>query len=283
MRLGQLSRKLDIKPAEIREILKNDFQTEIENDLNARIDDEHAAAILAKFGKSNIESEAADIPQIEIKKVEEKPLEIFVEHQTETVEAVNQESAQHAEIKTQIETNMVSTEKLENESTESFKPLPVDPNAELIKAPKIKLEGLKVIGKIELKETVKEVIEGSSEDNNQGGTETSKKYKKSKETEALVDDEINSIYKDKKGIYHFSQTQRENRIKSIERIKRETLELRRKEKKVNHYKAISNLSETKMEKQKTKARQLKNEASKKKENKPVRKGIWGKFLNWLND
>jgi hypothetical protein len=51
MRLGQLSRKLDIKPTEIREFIRNEFKIEIDLDLNTRIEDSHADAITAKFEK----------------------------------------------------------------------------------------------------------------------------------------------------------------------------------------------------------------------------------------
>ncbi|MBK6525034.1 MAG: hypothetical protein IPG07_05425 [Crocinitomicaceae bacterium] len=148
----------------------------------------------------------------------------------------------------------------------AFIPLPVDPDAELIKVPKIKLEGLKVVGKIDLPkkkekevesvietpsseldsstaDIITETIEGSESSTVvEVKAETLKPQKKERQPKAAVlqnnDDEEYSIYKDKNGIYHFSQTQRENRKNSLERLKREKQEALRKAKKSQYYQQL---------------------------------------------
>jgi hypothetical protein len=325
MRLGQLSRKLDIKPTEIREFIRNEFKIEIDLDLNTRIEDSHADAITAKFEKKvePVVQIKKSITPVHIEEAEEKEFHSVAE----VIEAEKQEHAVHSpiEVPHYHEAHHPIQKEVEKESTtikekeiekivddpRAFIPLPVDPDAELIKVPKIKLEGLKVVGKIELpKKKEKEVeidavietpaAELDSETTNVitesvEGIETTpvvevkvealKPQKKERQLKPVVaqnnDDEEYSIYKDKNGVYHFSQTQRENRKNSLERLKREKQESLRKAKKSQYYQQLVE-TEKKVESPKVKAKKQAQKEIKKQPEKVVRKGVWGKFLNWLN-
>lgn len=269
MRLGQLSRKLDLKPTEIRELIRKEFNVEIDLDPNTRLEDAHADAIAAKY-QPTVEQAKEPLKQPETA-VETHPLHT-------PIEVPHYHEASH------------TTEPKEN--PDAFIPLPVDPTAELIKAPKIKLEGLKVVGKIDLPkpkeiatESITEETETvASEANGQAESHSPKSFKERRLKSAAQqnnDDEEYSIFKDKKGIYHFSQTQRENRKNSLERIKRQKQEELRKQKKVKHYQQLVE-SEKKVESPAKKAKKQASKEVRKKPEKPVRKGLWGKFLNWLN-
>ncbi len=323
MRLGQLSRKLDIKPTEIREFIRNEFKIEIDLDLNTRIEDSHADAITAKFEKkaepvvqikkssTPLNTEETEVQEFHsVAEVIEAEKEHHVVHSP--IEVPNYHEAHHAS-KKEVEQESIKNSEKEPEKIvddpRAFIPLPVDPDAELIKVPKIKLEGLKVVGKIDLpkkkEKEVETVIETPSSELDSStadiitetieGSESStvvevnaealKPQKKERQQKSVVvqnnDDDEYSIYKDKNGIYHFSQTQRENRKNSLERLKREKQEALRKSKKSQYYQQLVE-TEKKVESPKVKAKKQAQKESKKQPEKVVRKGVWGKFLNWLN-
>ncbi|MBK9191961.1 MAG: hypothetical protein IPM77_10845 [Crocinitomicaceae bacterium] len=142
MRLGQLSRKLDIKPSEIASFIKSEFNTDVDQDLNTRLEDAHVDALEKKYGSSII-SES---------------------HQSHTlhspIEVPHYHEATHEPV-------VVS-----EPEKDPFIPLPVDPDAELIKAPKIKLDGLKVVGKIELPEKKQKEADPVVNDNSESAEQT---------------------------------------------------------------------------------------------------------------
>jgi len=278
MRLGQLSRKLDLKPTEIRELIRKEFNVEIDMDLNTRIEDNYADALSKKYQSAKAE----DITTI-TRSRQEKPVEPVVEEVATPVDITPEPIVEEV---TETVTVAVPEESV-IENKDAFIPLPVDPDAELIKAPKIKLEGLKVVGKIDLPQP-KEIIpaqdaEEAPENTAEGTHETPKSFKERRLKNPPVlnnDDEEYSIFKDKKGIYHFSQTQRENRKNSLERVKREHQEQLRKKKKITHYQQIVQ-GEKKAESPAKKTQKQQQKETRKQPEKPLPKGLWGKFVNWL--
>lgn len=267
MRLGQLSRKLDVKPSEIVGFIREQYQIELDSDLNTRIEDSYVEAVSQKFGFiSPVVDSVPETPNVsESLPQQAEPVVAEIPVEEEIVPVTS-----HTESVEQIEND---PEKQDEKDT--FTPLPVDPDAELIKAPKIKLEGLKVVGKIDLPEP-------KAKEESDTPETASTKENRSKKVETSEEDEEYSIYKDKKGIYHFSQTQRDNRKSSLERIKREKQETQRKQSKVKHYQQLV-VSEKVPADQ---AKKMKKSAKKEKvaaQQKPERKGLWGKFMNWLND
>jgi hypothetical protein len=117
MRVGQLSRKLDISPSEIEEFLTS-VGLPPENGTNTKLSEDIVRRVVLKFRPEQIsevlEAAAAD-------------------DSTEQIQEAPQE---------------ISTESVTGAS-------PSDGPVEVIKAPKIDLPGLKVLGKIELPETPK--------------------------------------------------------------------------------------------------------------------------------
>ncbi len=132
MRLGQLARKLSLRPAQLVEFLaKNNIQ--IEESSNARMEDSQVDLIVRHFAPDSFDQIAQEVEEIE------EP--VLVENTQSVIEPLTPES-----------------DTVENEINEP----------EVIRVPKIELSGLKVLGKIELpepkrKESVAEQTEDAKE------------------------------------------------------------------------------------------------------------------------
>jgi hypothetical protein len=134
MRLGQLARKLDKRPIDIVDFLAKKDIT-IEENANTKVEDAHVALVFQHFAPSASIGEAptADIPS-----------------STDTVvsnaEKVSDVGADYGSV----------VQEADNLETEAEIP-------EVIKAPKVALSGLKIIGKIELPEPKPKLAEGTIE------------------------------------------------------------------------------------------------------------------------
>jgi len=121
MRLGQLSRKLNIPPSEIGFIIAEEFKVDIGAHPNIKIDDGHAKYLIEKFQKSeskNIETNSE--------------LTVFP-----TEEVIQNENPK--------------TENSDNKENETSKESEIE-EIETIRVKAAKLDGLKVVDKIELPE-----------------------------------------------------------------------------------------------------------------------------------
>lgn len=127
MRLGQLSRKIGISTAEIINFLSSK-EIAIGEDSNAKIEDEHTAWVIQKYAPELLETPSVTIP-------EEKP---------RLLELVEMPAAK------QVVEAAVGNFAANEEPTTEIESLP-----EIIKASKIELSGLKVLGKIEIPEKKK--------------------------------------------------------------------------------------------------------------------------------
>lgn len=125
MRLGQLARKLAVSPAEIIEYLAAN-NVEIENDTNTKLEAHSLALVTQRFG-----SALTDIA------VEEE------EKETE----VDQPSVPE----TNVSEGVVADDTTETSPETSS----VEEKTDVIRAPKVELSGLKVLGKIDLPEPKK--------------------------------------------------------------------------------------------------------------------------------
>lgn len=142
MRLGQLSRKVNTKPTEILSYLKNEFDVELGSHLNTKVDDELTEKVISKFA---IKVEKPVAP----KKIETPVIveEVKTETMDEVVESIEiNNTPDEVEVKKPIREFEVNQEV----DASTIK------NAELIKAPKVALEGPKVVGKIELPPSLEE-------------------------------------------------------------------------------------------------------------------------------
>lgn len=128
MRLGQLARKLALRPAEIVGFLaKNSIQ--IEEGSNTKIEDDHVSLIMTHFAPERMAEMAAELA------AEKNPSVKDIELRPEPVkDIIIEDTRSHI-----IDVPFVDPE----------------PVVELIKAPKVELSGLKVLGKIELPEPKK--------------------------------------------------------------------------------------------------------------------------------
>ncbi|MFT4754435.1 MAG: hypothetical protein ACI85Q_001994 [Salibacteraceae bacterium] len=150
MRLGQLSRKINVKPTEILSYLKNEFDVELGSHLNTKVADELSDKVISKFGKPKpvvIEEPvlAKVSPSVDsstgAKEIEPEPIltEEEMEESNSSIIILEQTPPTSREFEPQQEVDVETIL-----------------NAELIKAPKVELTGPKVVGKIDLPPTLEE-------------------------------------------------------------------------------------------------------------------------------
>ncbi|UII31288.1 hypothetical protein LVD17_23635 [Fulvivirga ulvae] len=191
MRLVQLSRKLGITQSEIIKFLSKKGILNIEGS-NAKIDDRALAVVMEHFGKSsditieNADEDSAEKP-VQVKAVETKK----TYHQEDKQTAIASDKQETEEI-VQAEANLPD-EKPAQKLAENRAPEPGE--VEVIRAKKIKLEGIKVLGKIDLPEPVKKEKDEAPEKSiterktrqkrNTGETNSKKNYRKPKRQETF--------------------------------------------------------------------------------------------------
>ena len=137
MRLGQLARKLDTTPAEIIQFLASK-NINIENEVNTKLDDESVSLALGRFAPAASAASALARTCALVAVGEPEPDDtraLVLPAEIESQPSTSQTAAQSA---SEVETSSSAA--------------PLD---DVIKAPKVELAGLKVIGKIELPEKKK--------------------------------------------------------------------------------------------------------------------------------
>lgn len=133
MRLGQLARKLALRPSEIIDFLASNSVT-VEDSSNTKLQNEHVTLVMQRFAPAML---------AEVEK------ELIAEEQYDVVEQPSIESVKPAETaEVLVQDNAVPADDVGvipalSDATEADK-------NEVIKAPKIALSGLKVVGKIDL-------------------------------------------------------------------------------------------------------------------------------------
>jgi len=360
MRLGQISRKLNLRPIQIRDFIQEEFKVEIDTDLNTKLDDKYIEALNKKFdttqetlvSQKQIPAEeikqsdedrwskkAAELikakkeaagavagPETKDAKIVEAPAAIEVKSEP----VVSEEKVEFFENIAESSEPVVASENKPSEFFDPFTPQRVNPDAELIKATNVQLEGPKVIGKIILPPTKKELEAAAAAEAAALAAELAAAAVAAAETDAAIevtaegilleydgnsaeesilttaptviseiktksnpiskkmeamhasDDEEWSPFKDSKGIYHFSKEQKDNRRKSLERLKSGKKEEVKKRAKSTHYHQTFKTEPKEAVAKKKEKKEIASQKNKPVE-KPVRKGLWGKFLNWLND
>lgn len=358
MRLAQIARKVGMTPQEVRRFLEKEFELNIGNEPNYKLNESQVNAVLIKFPIPEVQ----EVPIKTVEKPTENKLnpvveetEIIMDLIEEDIQIQEKETVVLAEIEDEIQevTSEITNEaldldtsvELKEEITEvipelemntsnslsktvkiveidyereerkisenqSFQEVPVDPNAELIKAPTVKLDGLKILGKIEIPEfnkvepkVSKEELEAQESDQiaaldaaMQSQVQDIKPSEVVKTTapkkivhanDNIDESEEFSIYKDKRGNYRFTLEQKANRAKSLaESNERKKSEVD-KEKKKRHYEKIAaqrkealNSASSKKEKSK---KVVVREQKRQEQQKPKPTTLWGKFVYWLND
>jgi hypothetical protein len=229
MRLGQLSRKLGIHTSKIIDFLASK-DIVINEDSNTRIEDEYVTWITQKYAPQLMAEVSNTLSEEKIDPIIHTP---FVE-----------EVAPIEEQPTALEAA----------------PLP-----ELIKAPKIELSGLKVLGKIEIPEKKKTATTQEQSEPTLSDTTSIPERKKNPRKEFTPRPQKNPV-----------ALQREREEREAERKRKEKLQ-REKEKKTYNY-----LSRVKTQAPTKKSQYVKEQIEETASiTEKVPKSLWGKFLRWL--
>jgi len=145
MRLRQLARKLQVQPKQLIAVLAENGH-EIENDPNFKLTETQEELILKTIPAP--EGKSVESPEEDVIEAIEVPKAVVEELETPTEEIITpepiQEEAKPEQPKPIKAEEAPKVYSLEKEEQEKHK------DVELIKAPKLKLEGLKVLGKIDL-------------------------------------------------------------------------------------------------------------------------------------
>lgn len=278
MRLGQFSRKYNQKSSEIVEILSKKFNLEIANHPNCKIPEEVIEEL------------------------------IFFLAPTDSKVSINQSVSSTAEtIKENNQNNQLGQS---NSSIEDLKSLNIENG--VIRAPKIEVSGLKIVGKIELptKKESDKVDEKNSEelafieddkDENETKDVTGENLNDAKETKSLlsktseISNESNSkttvsntskqkniLTKKKKGKLELTPDEKQKiRLSEIQR-KQTELKKAKKDLRKKTFQANQKASEqNNKKKNKRNSKQISSDHKNEKKERP--KSLWGKFVYWLND
>jgi hypothetical protein len=245
MRLGQLARKLSLRPSQLVDFLaENNIQTA--EGSNTRLADEHTQLIVQHFAPESLEEI--------MKPAVEEVLQSVAEPVAVIEEPVVAEPVHNAE-----ESVVVSEDKVVDEQSEP----------EVIRVPKIELSGLKVLGKIDLPEPKKK--EPKAEEESTTGEEQQKPERitpaKSKHPRRE---------REQRNWRNPLEVQRQREAREIEERRKAEIE-REKEKRKHHYQ-----NKVKQVKQPKRVKPVTENATVKKpvDTRPVPKTWLGKFLRW---
>lgn len=146
MRLAQLARQINVKTFTVREQLSEKFEINFEKGPNTKLDDEHVLYIREFF------EPAQPIEIVDSEEVQEINEVVTAEEHVEVpVDDIIEEPKPIEPPLPEKEPVIQSVGEVIGEKNKSAG-LPTEEEAELIKAPRVKLEGLKIIDKIDLPE-----------------------------------------------------------------------------------------------------------------------------------
>jgi hypothetical protein len=238
MRLTTLARKIQITPTKVIEFLTKQ-NIKIDNGINTKLDDEIVRMTMEEFMPDAIEDLVVmEIETPEIGEAIAEPLEILETETKEAPEAI----AIEAEV---IQEVVVQEESVPAVSDIKQKPEPkagtvedlemgLSEDIELIRAKKVKLEGIKVVGKIELPEKPKkaEAKADDGENAEEQPTENaeSKKVRPPKDRKKLDKQRNHNGKKSRKPLSYEERLKIEEREKRRIRKQKERKEKERKKK-----------------------------------------------------
>ena len=354
MRLAQIARKVNTKPQEIRQFVKEKFDLELDSDPNTKLEEEQVNAIIEHFKVEeeiveevkekvvveevddsidpNVDTDIDTLKEIAEEESEEKieiP-EVVAEEAKPVAEEFKDDtsaelSVQEEKPKKVVEIKHADPEAVDEAAEEdptSFEEVEVDREAELIAAKVDKLEGIKVVGKIDLSEPEPEeeelpTVDAIEEeiDKLDGDVDTSEFPDM---TESASDDEKEAIFAELDAQMDMAQGKQ-----SVKQVTNEASEVNenieveddensiyknargdyrftseQKKNRENSLAVKKEKAKIKAQKEKKKRHYQENVAAKSKpqpkkkkkvdktkkaEEKEAPKGAWQKFLNWLND
>lgn len=287
MRLGQLSRKLQVKTAEIIDFLQSEYDVVINNHPNSKVPEELLALLENRFKKEIVLESAAELENA-----------IMEEHEV-VLDVPKTETPNDFEIQ---ESPLEELEKVVIiENSPNYNNDIVEDEAELniidgvIKAPKIEFAGVKVVGKIELPEKkieaptdtlIEEVspidpnndIENSEEQVNAEPItpEQVEKKRKSRPSKSSQSERKDRHRRNDQPLLT-PEEQRRIKLKEAQKQKLEA----QKAKKENRRETYS--QELKPAKNNSSSQKKKKIISNKTPKKQKPTSLWGRFIYWLND
>ena len=293
MRLGQLARKLNIKPADIVTFLDG-HDIAVEDNPNTKIENEALDLTLKAFGEAEADQveETVEQPAEEDIKVEETPLAIEEEQSEEEIENAALEAVAEEVLEEVSEDDDSSSAKgieagLEDEITEADIEERIEDG--VIKAPKKELEGFTVVGKIELP-TVKRSVtfistnSGASTDITEEIAEKRKAdraARKQREYEARQSRKKQSRPKKQRRV--LTDAEKKAHQDKIDAKKAAKKAATKKANKKNHYiENVQKKQSAQLQQKKKKEIEKSLKKQKPKDTRPEPTTAWGKFLRWLN-
>lgn len=284
MRLAQISRKLKVKSSEVVAFIEQQFETQIENAPNVKIPDAFVGTIIDQFTKK----ESTSIPESGQMKAKSELTETEQKEEIETTATpsniVKKEEGIH-------ETKAESENLGEEKSTEEPEILNIEDG--VIKAPKVEVQGIKVVGKIELPKTKEDAVEElSNEKQIEKDTETTatepteEAEKKSKLSPVQKKKKSKHKKKSERKPTSHQEQQALAQKRHEERVREEKL-LEKEKKKAHYEKMMQERQQKSSKKSKTSPSKLKeiskkNKSAQPKPTKKEPKTLWGKFMRWLN-
>jgi len=290
MRLGQLSRKLKVKPQEIIDFINVKFDKELVVHPNVKIDDAFIDDIHAEFPTViNVEKEEIIIESenetLEIEPLEKEKEEEELPEKEQTPSFVEADSEKLTQ---DISEEIIPDLHSENEDANDHE---IDVLSEedlnivdgIIKAPKLEVEGIKVVGKIDLPEKAIEVEETITDDDQTIQEDSENKPEKTIEISKEIKRDSNRKpvkNKPRRTKQGFSlEEQKRQEIEAYERRKKEQKEAE-KRKKQKHYE--KNLKDKQAKSTPKKKKPKKKIEHKNQQETSQPKSLWGKFIKWLN-
>lgn len=248
MRLAQLARKLSVKPTDILEFLATQ-SIAMENSANTKVEEDHTRLVITHFAPHLLEVQVEELAHEEDEAIPEPEPEIVLAAVTE---------------------EFVAEPSVEEEKA----PLPENEEElpDIIRAPKIELTGLKVLGKIELPEKKKKeevAIEGQEqpvEEVTTGKTAEIPVRKPRREKERKPERRVSR---------NILEEARERERKAAEEKRKIERERKKELRTQNYLKKVQ--TGTPVKKTKSEVTFVPKPVIKKKE--PT--SLWGKFVKWL--
>jgi hypothetical protein len=244
MRLGQLARKLALRPSQIVDFLST-HQIYLEEGSNAKLYDEHVDRIVQHFAPERLSEIEADI-------------------RTEAV-------AEKKDATIEIAEPVIGDKNFVNEIAEPEAKLD---KPEVIKAPKVELSGLKVLGKIELSEPKKKEKPPADLGAEESKTETQEKVRPGNRKVPAKPRRESTEQPWRNPI----ALQREREAREAEEKKREAAEREKERRKEHYFKRVKVGQPTRP------ARIIDEPVERNDAPVPDERprGIWGRFMKWLN-
>lgn len=291
MRLGQLSRKLQVKTAEIIDVLQSNFDIVITNHPNSKVPEEVVHELEKLLHQSG---SASEVKEAMTSTVDSDPV-----HQEATA-SIKKETSPEGELEPKLieDANIPEQEDITVKEDNPVEDILTDADLNIvdgiIKAPKVEVAGIKVVGKIELPEKKNDVIEDENSEVNIEQSETSSDEETDNQvTVTIIPKELGKS--PNKRTSHRKPGERKSRPKRVEKLLLTPDEERRIQLKEAQKKKIAEQQAKKEQRRKTYNEEMKSvqktvSSGKKKKttsSKPQKKykptSLWGKFLHWLND